>query len=73
LLSIHGAGLTHMLWMKLGSKVLEIRVKNNINDNCYFTLTSDLNHNYYYFIAKTNPKKTYHQSDLLINKNIFQL
>lgn len=74
LLSIHGAGLTHMLWMKPRSKIMEIRAKNNINDNCYFTLASDLNHNYYYFIAdKTNPKNSYHQSDLLINKNSFEL
>jgi capsular polysaccharide biosynthesis protein len=74
LLSVHGAGLTHMLWMKPGSKVLEIRAKNNINDNCYFSLASDLNHNYYYFIAdKNDPKKSYHQSDLLINSNNFEL
>lgn len=74
LISVHGAGLSHMLWMKPGSKVLEIRAKNNINDNCYFALASELNHNYYYFIAdKTNTKKSYHQSDLLINKNSFEL
>ena len=74
LCSVHGAGLTHMLWMKPGSKVLEIRAKNNIDDNCYFTLASDLNHDYYYFVAdKTNQKKSNHLSDLLINKNNFEL
>lgn len=74
ILSVHGASLTHMLWMKPGSKVLEIRAKNNINDNCYFTLASDLNHNYYYFVAeKTNKIKSNHLSDLFVNKDSFEL
>ena len=63
-----------MLWMKPRSKVLEIRAKNNINDNCYFTLASDLNHNYYYFVAeKTNKNKSNHLSDLFVNKDSFEL
>ena len=72
LISIHGAGLTHMLWMNEKSKVLEIRARDNCNDNCYFTLASDLGHDYFYVIAeKTDPKKSDHLSDLTINKNYF--
>jgi capsular polysaccharide biosynthesis protein len=73
IVSVHGAGLTHMLWMKKKSKVLEIRAKDNCNDNCYFTLASDLGHNYFYVNAeKTNLKKPYNISDLIINKNDFK-
>ena len=72
LISIHGAGLTHMLWMNEKSKVLEIRARDNSNDNCYFTLASDLGHDYFYVIAdKTDPKKSDHLSDLTINKSYF--
>ena len=72
LISIHGAGLTHMLWMNEKSKVLEIRARDNRNDNCYFTLASDLGHDYFYVIAdKTDPKKSDHLSDLTINKSYF--
>ena len=48
LISSHGAALTHMLWMKEGSQVLEIREKDDNHNNCYFSLASDLNHKYYY-------------------------
>ena len=48
LISPHGAALTHMLWMKEGSQVLEIREKADNHNNCYFSLASDLNHKYYY-------------------------
>ena len=72
LVSVHGAGLTHMLWMKEKSKVLEIRARDNSHDNCYFSLASDLQHNYFYTIAdKTDPKKSNHLSNLLINKKDF--
>jgi capsular polysaccharide biosynthesis protein len=73
IVSVHGAGLTHMLWMKKKGKVLEIRAKDNCNDNCYFTLASDLGHNYFYVNAeKTDFNKPYHISDLIINKNVFK-
>ncbi len=72
IVSAHGAGLTHMLWMKKKSKVLEIRTKNNCHDNCYFSLASDLGHDYFYIQAdKTEPNKSNHISDLVINKNDF--
>ena len=74
LISVHGAGLTHMLWMKQKSKIMEIRARNNCNDNCYFTLASDLGHNYFYVIAdKTDRKKSNHISDLEINPEDFLL
>jgi capsular polysaccharide biosynthesis protein len=72
IVSVHGAGLTHMLWIKQKGKVLEIRAKDNCNDNCYFSLASDLGHDYFYINAdKTNPDKSNHLSDLLIDTNHF--
>ena len=52
LISIHGAGLTNMLWMDKGSNIIEIRQKNPSNDNCYFSMSSSLSHNYYYLQAE---------------------
>lgn len=72
LISSHGAGFAHMLWMKKKSKVLEIRAKDNINDNAIFTLASDLGHDYFYVNAdKTQPAKSNHLSDLEVNKDKF--
>ena len=72
LISVHGSGLTHMLWMKQKSKILEIRAKDNINDNCYFVLASDLGHDYFYLNAdKNNLKISDHLSDIEINKDQF--
>ena len=72
LISSHGAGFAHMLWMKQKSKVLEIRAKDNCNDNCVFTLASDLGHDYFYVNAdKTEPAQSNHLSDLEVNKDKF--
>ena len=72
LVGVHGSGLSHMLWLKQKCKVLEIRTKNNFNDNCFFTLASDLGHDYFYVDAdKTEPGKSNHLSDLIVNKNKF--
>ena len=72
LISSHGAGFAHMLWMKQKSKVLEIRAKDNCNDNSIFSLASDLGHDYFYVNAdKTEPAKSNHLSDLEVNKDKF--
>jgi capsular polysaccharide biosynthesis protein len=69
ILSLHGAGLTHMLYMKPGSKVIEIRVENDAQNNCYFSLASDLNHKYYYLLAKSSDlKKSTQRTDFILPK-----
>ncbi|MFT5760205.1 MAG: hypothetical protein ACI9LM_004989 [Alteromonadaceae bacterium] len=66
--SIHGAGLTNMLWMPEGSTVLEIRKADDAHNNCYFSLASALNHKYYYLIADAvNPKERAHSANLVID------
>lgn len=73
LVSLHGAGLTHMMWMKNNGKVLEIRARNDDSNNCYFTLASDLELQYYYAIAdKNNSKLTTQQADYTIDPKHFE-
>lgn len=72
LVGSHGSALSHMLWMKPKSKIIEIRTKNNSNDNCFFSLASALDHDYYYMMAdKNNPKRSFHLSDIIIDVNYF--
>lgn len=52
IIGLHGAGLTNMLFMNRFSNVVEIRKKEDSLSNCFFTLSSDLNHNYYYLLAE---------------------
>lgn len=48
IVSIHGAGLTNMLLMKEGQSILEIRRANDELNNCYFSMASALNLDYWY-------------------------
>ena len=54
LVGLHGAGLTNMLFMPENGHVLELRVRNDSTNNCYFALSSELNHNYYYQLNDSN-------------------
>lgn len=73
LVSLHGAGLTHMLWMKRPAKVLEIRARNDGLNNCYYTLASDLDLEYHYAIAdKTDPAKSTQLADYVIDPVVFE-
>ncbi|MCE7055267.1 glycosyltransferase family 61 protein [Algoriphagus sp. AGSA1] len=47
-ISMHGAGLTNMLFMEKGAKVLEFRFRGDTTNNCFYTLASELGHLYYY-------------------------
>ncbi len=65
LISIHGAGLTNMLFMQEHSKVLEIRLPNDNHNLAYFTLASDLNLDYYYmFCEASNNESTEYTIDM---------
>lgn len=74
LVSLHGAGLTHMLWMDRPGKVLEIRARGDVQNNCYFTLASDLGLDYFYaFADQTDSRKTVQESDFVIDKEHFEI
>ena len=73
LVSLHGAGLTHMLWMESNSKVLEIRAKDDDHNNCYFSLASDMNLKYYYVLAEKKDKETSTQlTDFIVDVDMFE-
>lgn len=73
LVSLHGAGLTHMLWMREAGKVLEIRASGDCHNNCYFTLASDLELEYYYTLAeKTDITCCTQQADCIIDPIQFE-
>jgi capsular polysaccharide biosynthesis protein len=48
IVSNHGAGLTNILFMPEAGSVLELRHREDRINNCYFTLSSALNLNYFY-------------------------
>ncbi|MBB6461215.1 glycosyltransferase family 61 protein [Flammeovirga kamogawensis] len=59
LIGLHGAGLTNMLFMRKGGNVLEFRNHTDSKNNCYFSLASELDINYYYQLTKGNSENTY--------------
>ncbi len=54
LTGIHGAGLINMIFMKEGTKVLEVRSSHDNKNNCYFSLASALKIKYFYSGAEVN-------------------
>ncbi len=55
LVSNHGAGLTNMLFMQTGARVLELRHVSDYVNNCYFTLASALQFDYLYQLCEPKP------------------
>jgi capsular polysaccharide biosynthesis protein len=70
LVSIHGAGLTNMLFMPINSYILEFRNEfdEGYSPNCYFNLSAELNMKYYYITNKGTAPKT-NQADYEIDLN----
>jgi len=54
MISIHGAGLTNMLFMHPNSDIVEIRRKGDYHNNCYYSLASALSLKYYYIEGNFN-------------------
>ncbi|MDB4540595.1 glycosyltransferase family 61 protein [bacterium] len=68
LLSNHGAGLTNMLAMEAGTRVMEIREREDQHNNCFFTLASTLGLGYYYLLAdRHDPTVGVHLADLVVD------
>lgn len=59
MMGLHGAALTNMMWMKSGSNIIELRRENDSHNNCYFSLASALNLNYYYLLAPGDSEDTH--------------
>lgn len=58
LISLHGAGLTNMLFMPAGGQVMELRNRGEAHLNCFYSLASDLGHAYYYLQNKGDSTDT---------------
>ncbi|WP_338814742.1 glycosyltransferase family 61 protein [Bernardetia sp. Wsw4-3y2] len=59
LVGLHGAGLTNMLFINPNTKVLEIRNQADKHNNCYFSLASDLEVDYYYLLSEGDSAETH--------------
>ena len=68
LVSNHGAGLTNMLFIPEGARVLELRHCTDDINNCYFTLASALNLEYYYQTCEpAAANEDPHLADLIVD------
>ncbi len=67
LISIHGAGLTNMMFMQKHTNVLEFREENDNWNNCYFSLASAHNLNYHYLKCKKEGEQKDHVGNLAVN------
>lgn len=68
LVSNHGSGLTNMLFMSSGGKVLELRHQTDNVNNCYFNLASALDLNYFYQTCQPEkPGEAAHSANILVD------
>ena len=68
IVSNHGAGLTNMLFMREGGSVLELRHESDCINNCYFTLASALDFNYFYQTCSSpDPSADPHDAHLAVD------
>ena len=52
LITIHGAGLTHIAFMQPGAKAMEFRKEDDAHNNLYFSLASEAGVSYFYQLCK---------------------
>lgn len=55
MISNHGAGMTNMISMQTGGSVFELRRDDDMQNNCYFSLSSALSLNYFYQLCPPEP------------------
>jgi capsular polysaccharide biosynthesis protein len=73
IVSNHGAGLTNMLFMRKDGSVLELRHHLDQINNCYFTLASALNLNYFYQTCEpSSVDPNPHSADLIVDPHALE-
>jgi capsular polysaccharide biosynthesis protein len=69
----HGAGLTNMLFMKPGSRVLELRYEHDNHNNCFFALANTLAVSYHYQLTKAKSDNPFPFSgNTFVNPELFE-
>lgn len=59
LAGLHGAGLTNMLFMPPDGRILELRNAGDGHNNCFFSLASAVDHDYFYLTNQGSSPDTY--------------
>lgn len=73
MVSLHGAGLTNMMFMPEGSTVFEFRFEGDNLTNCYYTMASEFNHRYFYQLCKIDDNiKTSHDGNVIVDINLLE-
>jgi capsular polysaccharide biosynthesis protein len=73
LIGVHGAGLTNMIFMNSGSRVLEIRRNDDVINFCYYFLAGTCHLKYYYFMGQSAGVSDSVQGDnILMDLNNFR-
>ena len=66
----HGAGLANMTWMLPGTTVLELRLRGDNQNNCYFSLASALDLKYRYLTCEqAGGQGNAHSADIAVDVN----
>jgi hypothetical protein len=70
-ISNHGAGLTNMLFVREGGRVLELRHQTDKVNNCYFTMASALGLEYFYQTCPSDdPTEDPHTAHLRVDADL---
>ncbi len=73
LVSNHGAGLTNMMFMAPGGKVMEIRKQDDDHSNSFFSEASAIGLDYFYMLAPpTTPMRSAHVADVIVDPQRFE-
>jgi capsular polysaccharide biosynthesis protein len=68
LVSIHGAGLTNLMFMPTGSSILELRKKGGSEIyNCYYTLATVFNHRYFYQACESDSDESPQKANIYVD------
>ena len=71
LISLHGAGLSNMLFMPAGSRVMELRKNDHRVSNCFFNMASALGHEFYYQLCPaTDASQAPYSADLVVDTHL---
>lgn len=68
--SIHGAALSNILFAPENCKVVELRLKSDDANNCYFGMAANLDLDFYYLMCE-GELDTFHKSDIEVDVKKF--